>query len=54
MGKKKVADEKKLVAVRLPADLVRAAKHYAVDHDQEFQSVVADALRLLLERRSRA
>jgi hypothetical protein len=51
MAKKK-AGELKLVSVRLPADLVKAARHYAVDTDQDFQEVMADALRLLLGRKA--
>ena len=33
------------VTIRLPAPLVKAAKHLAVDRDQDFQDIVAEALR---------
>jgi post-segregation antitoxin (ccd killing protein) len=50
MAKKK-AEGLKLVSVRLPADLVKAARHYAVDVERDFQTVMADALRLLLAKK---
>jgi predicted DNA binding CopG/RHH family protein len=40
------------VTMRLPAPLVRAAKHYAVDHDADFQDVVAEALALFLKTKT--
>lgn len=38
------------VTLRLPADLVRRAKHHAVDADLDLQDVMAQALALLLAR----
>jgi predicted HicB family RNase H-like nuclease len=38
------------VTLRLPADLVRQAKHRAVDAGQSLQAVVAQALRAFLSR----
>ncbi len=32
------------VTFRLPAPLVKRAKHYVVDHDMDLQDVVAQAL----------
>ena len=37
------------VTFRLPALLVRRAKHYAVDHDMDLQDVVRQALETFLK-----
>jgi len=37
------------VTVSLPTALVKRAKHLAVDQDQDFQQVVADALEAYLK-----
>jgi hypothetical protein len=34
--------------IRIPDELVRKAKHYAVDHDCDFQDVVQQALERFL------
>lgn len=39
------------VTFRLPAPLVRRAKHYAVDRDRDLQDVVAAALRAFLAKK---
>jgi len=43
--------EKVKVTLGLDAALVKAAKHYAVDTDQDFQDVVAAALVAFLKRK---
>ena len=37
------------VTFRLPAPLVKRAKHFAVDHDMDLQDVVAQALEAFLK-----
>jgi len=39
------------VTLKLPVALVKQAKHYAVDADQDLQEVVAEALRVFLARK---
>jgi len=39
------------VTFKLPVALVRQAKHYAVDADQDLQDVVAEALRAFLAKK---
>ena len=39
------------VTLRLPAPLVKQAKHYAVDADLDLQEIVAQALRAFLGRK---
>jgi hypothetical protein len=50
MGKRDAKAEAKVkVTLNLPAALVKQAKHYAVDAEQDLQDVVADALRAHLK-----
>lgn len=37
--------------LRLPADLMKAAKHFAIEQDKDLQDIVADALRAHLARK---
>jgi hypothetical protein len=48
-----MADEQQLtkITLRLPASLVKQAKHYAVDADLDLQEVVSQALRAFLSRK---
>jgi hypothetical protein len=46
-------DEKVKVTIRLPRDLLKRGKHYAIDHDLDFQDVVAEALTALLKKGGR-
>jgi predicted transcriptional regulator len=46
--------ERVMVTVRLPKELVKAAKHHAVDTEQDFQDVLAEALRAFLARKGGA
>jgi hypothetical protein len=46
-----VADEKVKVTIRLPKDLLRKAKHYAIDQDADVQDVVAEALAAFLAKK---
>ncbi len=46
-----MGEERAKVTIRLPKPLVKRAKHYAVDQDQDLQDVVAEALRLLLDKK---
>lgn len=47
-----MADEEMVkVTLRLPRDLVKRAKHHAVDHDRDLQDVVAEALRAFLAKK---
>ena len=43
------AKERSKVTLNLPTDLVRRAKHHAIDHDTDLQDVVAAALRAYLK-----
>jgi predicted DNA binding CopG/RHH family protein len=36
-------------SLRVPSDLLRRAKHYCVDHDVDFQDLVAAALETYLK-----
>jgi predicted DNA binding CopG/RHH family protein len=47
-----MAETSSRVTMRLPAELVKQAKHYAVDHDADFQDVVAEALALFLKTKA--
>jgi hypothetical protein len=42
------------VTFRLPAPLVKRAKHYAVDHDMDLQDVVGQALEAFLKEGRRS
>jgi hypothetical protein len=42
--------DKAKVTLNLPADLVRQAKHYGIDHDRDLQDMVTDALRAYLAK----
>jgi hypothetical protein len=44
-------DERVKVTIRLPKELLRRAKHYAIDHDADVQDVVAEALTAFLARK---
>jgi Integrase core domain len=46
-------DEKVKVTIRLSRELLKKGKHYAIDHDVDFQDVVADALAAWLKRGDR-
>lgn len=46
-------DEKVKVTIRLPRELLKKGKHYAIDHDVDFQDVVAEALTALLKKGGR-
>jgi hypothetical protein len=46
-----MADETVKVTLRLPEFLVKQAKHYAIDHDEDLQDVVTDALGLFLAKK---
>ncbi len=46
-----MADELAKVTLRLPASLVKRAKHHAVDADLDLQDVVAQALQQFLSRK---
>jgi len=48
MAKEK-PEEKAKVTLKLPADLVKRAKHHAIDADQDLQDLVTDALRAYLK-----
>jgi hypothetical protein len=43
--------EKRKVTINLPADLLKQAKHAAVDQDQDLQDLVADALTAYLSKK---
>ena len=42
------------VTLNLPTALVRRAKHFAIDHDEDLQDVVTEALRQYLGRKGGA
>jgi len=44
-------DEMVKVTIRLPKELLRKAKHYAIDHDVDFQDVAAEALAAFLAKK---
>lgn len=46
-------DERVKITIRLPRRLIRAGKHYAVDHECDLQDVVAQALAHFLESERR-
>jgi hypothetical protein len=46
-------DEKVKVTIRLSRELLKKGKHYAIDHDVDFQDVVADALAAWLKKGDR-
>jgi len=50
----KSTGERTRVTMNLPTDLLRTAKHYAVDADMDLQDVVASALRTYLRQGKRA
>ncbi len=46
------ADEDRAkVTIRLPRELLRRTKHYAIDHDADVQDVVAEALTAFLAKK---
>jgi predicted DNA binding CopG/RHH family protein len=47
------AEDKAKVTLKLSSELVRQAKHYAIDHDVDLQDLVAAALRAYLPKAGR-
>jgi hypothetical protein len=43
--------ERVKVTLNLPVALVRRAKHFAIDHDEDLQDVVTEALKQYLGRK---
>jgi len=46
-----VRGQKIKVTINLPAELVKAAKIFAIEHNVNLQDVVAEGLRLILARK---
>jgi hypothetical protein len=44
-------DDKVKLTIRLPRELLRRTKHYAIDHDADVQDVVAEALTAFLAKK---
>ncbi len=44
-------EEKVKVTLNLPESLVKDAKHYAIDHDEDLQDIVAEALKAFLTKK---
>jgi len=44
------AGEWKMIGVRLPQELIKATKQYALDHDMSMQNVVVEALQIFLKK----
>jgi hypothetical protein len=44
-------DDRVKVTLKLPRVLVRRAKHFSIDHEQDLQDVVTEALQRFLQRK---